>query len=290
MITNSKKPTAILLMHCPDEKGIVVKVTEFIDSNNGNIIDLDEHVDRDDKIFFMRIEWELENFQIPPEKIGDYFNTLIAQKYQMTWNLFFGHHKPRMALFVSKMSHCLYDILSRVQSGEWEVDIPVIVGNHADLEPVAKQFGIEYHHIPIDKDNKAEQEAKELELLKKHQVNYIVLARYMQILSAEFIKHYPNKVINIHHSFLPAFPGAKPYHSAHKRGVKIIGATSHYVTSDLDEGPIIKQDVVHITHKDSVKDLIRKGRDLEKIVLSSAVYLHLQRRTLVYNNRTIVFS
>jgi formyltetrahydrofolate deformylase len=286
----SKLPTAILLMHCADRPGIVQNVTEFIDNNNGNIIGLDEHVSRDEKAFFMRVEWELDNFLIPQNKIGEFFSTQIAAKYNMKWNVYFSNQKARMAIFVSKMSHCLYDLLSRVQSGEWNVEVPLLISNHLDLEPIAKRFNIPFHIFPITKENKAEQEKQELELLKKNNITFVVLARYMQVLSDNFIEQYPNKIINIHHSFLPAFPGAKPYHSAYKRGVKIIGATSHYVTADLDEGPIIAQDVSHITHKDSVKDLVRKGRDLEKIVLSSAVYEHIQRRTLVYNNKTIVFS
>lgn len=284
-----KRPTAIILMHCSDQLGIVQNVTEFIDNNKGNIVDLNEHVDRDENAFFMRVEWEIDDFLIPTEKIGEFFGTQIAAKYNMDWNIYFSNKTPKMAIFVSKMSHCLFDLLSRVQSGEWEVEVPLIISNHPDMAPVAKGFGIPYQVFPITAENKAEQEAKEIELLKKHNITFVVLARYMQVLSDNFIHHFHHKVINIHHSFLPAFPGAKPYHSAHKRGVKIIGATSHYVTADLDEGPIIAQDVTRITHKDSVKDLIRKGRDLEKIVLSSAVYEHIQRRTLVYNNRTIVF-
>ena len=208
----------------------------------------------------------------------------------MNYRLSFSDEKLRMAVFVSKLPHCLYDIVSRCQSGEWAIDIPLIISNHKELEPVAKSFGIDYHYIPITPENKSEQETKQVELLKRNNIDFIVLARYMQILSESFIKNYPSQIINIHHSFLPAFPGAKPYHSAHKRGVKIIGATSHYVTADLDEGPIIEQDVVRVTHVDSIKDLIRKGRDLEKIVLSRAVYAHFQRKTLVYKNRTIVFN
>ena len=282
--------TAILLMYCPDKRGIVVHVTEFIDNNNGNIISLDEHVDREDNIFFMRIEWELEGFLIPKEKIGDFFDTQIAAKYDMNWNIYFSHEKPRMAIFVSKMSHCLYDILARHHSGEWEVDIPVIISNHSDLEPVARKFSIPFEVFTVNKGNKEEQEKKELELLKKHKVSFVVLARYMQIISDKFIQQFPNKIINIHHSFLPAFPGAKPYHSAYRRGVKIIGATSHYVTADLDEGPIIDQDIARITHRDPVEKLVMKGRDIEKLVLSRAILLHIQRRTLVYNNRTIIFN
>lgn len=289
-LQNNHSDTAILSMYCPDQPGIVAKITEFLYQNNGNVIYLDQHVDRQEKVFFMRIEWELEKFAIPREKIADYFATLIASRYNLTWNIFFTKRVPRMAIFVSKMSHCLFDMLARYQSGEWNVEIPLIISNHPELEPLVKQFGIDYHIFPINEKNKVEQEAKEIELLKSKNINFIVLARYMQVLSDNFINEFPNKIINIHHSFLPAFPGAKPYHSAHERGVKIIGATSHYVTADLDAGPIIEQDVVRISHTDSIKDLIRKGQDLEKIVLSRAIYAHIQRKTLVYNNRTVVFS
>lgn len=289
-MAKKNKDTAILLVHCPDRRGLVVHVTEFIDNNNGNIISLDEHVDREHNIFFMRIEWELDGFLIPKEKIGEFFSTQIAAKFQMTWNVYFSSNKPRMAIMVSKMSHCLYDILSRYHSGEWEVEIPLIISNHPDLESVARQFNIPFHVFPINKENKAEQEKKEMELLEKNKISFVVLARYMQIVSEQFIARYPNKIINIHHSFLPAFPGAKPYHSAYERGVKIIGATSHYVTADLDQGPIIDQDVTRISHRDPIENLIMKGRDVEKLVLSRAILMHIQRRTLVYNNRTIVFA
>jgi len=285
-----KKNTAVLLIHCPDKQGILATVTEFLNKNKGNIIYLDQHVDRQDKIFYMRVEWELEAFAIPVDKIGEYFETLIATQLQMTWRLYFSDTVPRMALFVSKMPHCLFDILARYTAGEWDVDIPLIVGNHETLKPVAERFGIEFHYFPITKSNKKTQENTELELLKKYQINFVVLARYMQILSEDFVKHYPNKIINIHHSFLPAFAGAKPYHAAHERGVKIIGATSHYVTSELDGGPIIEQDVTRCSHIDTVQNLVRKGRDLEKIVLSQAVYKHLQRKILVFKNRTVVFN
>jgi formyltetrahydrofolate deformylase len=282
--------SAILLMHCQDQKGIVADVTEFINNNQGNIITLDEHVDRLDKVFYMRIEWELADFRIPQEKIADFFSTLIAAKFNMSWNIYFSDQRPRMALFVSKLSHCLYDILSRVHAGEWDVDIPLIISNHRDLEPVSRQFGIPFHVIEMSPENREEAEKKELELLDKHGITFVVLARYMQVISEDFIKKYPNMIINIHHSFLPAFPGAKPYHSAYQRGVKIIGATSHYVTSDLDAGPIIDQDVVRITHRDSIDRLIMKGKDVEKLVLSRAILMHLQRRILVFNNRTVVFN
>jgi formyltetrahydrofolate deformylase len=285
-----QKKTAILLLHCPDKQGLLALVTEFINTNNGNILYLDQHVDREEKLFYMRVEWELENFVIPRDKIADYFETLLANKFEMKFNLYFSDVRPRMAIFVSKMSHCLFDLLARYTAGEWNVEIPLIISNHPDMQPVAEGFGIDYHYFPITKANKAEQEAKELALLEEYKINFIVLARYMQIISDDFITHYPNKIINIHHSFLPAFVGAKPYHAAYERGVKIIGATSHYVTPELDAGPIIKQDVARISHKDTVNDLVAKGRDLEKIVLSKAVNKHIERKILVYNNRTVVFS
>ena len=287
---NLQAQSATLLIYCEDRSGIIAAVTDFIHAHEGNIIYLDQYVDSEEKIFFMRIEWDLQNFVISRDKIETLFKEGLAKKYKMNYRLSFSDEKLRMAVFVSKLPHCLYDIISRCQSGEWNLDIPLIISNHQKLESVAKSFGIEYHYFPITPVTKSEQEVKQIELLKKYNIDFIVLARYMQILSEDFIKNYSSQIINIHHSFLPAFPGAKPYHSAHKRGVKIIGATSHYVTADLDEGPIIEQDVVRVTHVDSIKDLIRKGRDLEKIVLSRAIYSHFQRRTLVYKNRTIVFN
>ena len=281
--------TAKLLLHCPDQPGILAEVTDFITVNKGNIIYLDQYVDHVENIFFMRIEWELESFLVPQEKIEDYFETLYAQKYGMSFRLYFSDVKPRMAIFVSKMSHCLFDLLARYTAGEWEVEIPLIISNHPDMEIAAKRFGIDYKYFPITKENKAEQEAAELALLKEYDIEFIVLARYMQIVSPEFISRFPNRIINIHHSFLPAFIGAKPYHAAFERGVKLIGATSHYVTSDLDAGPIIEQDITRISHKDPVASLIRKGRDLEKIVLSRAVEKHIERKILVYQNKTVVF-
>ena len=282
--------TAKLLLHCPDKPGILAAVTDFITINKGNIVYLDQYVDREEKEFFMRIEWELENFLIPQEKVEDYFDTLYAQKYDMKYRIYFSDRKPRMAIFVSKMSHCIYDLLARYTAGEWDVEIPLIISNHPDLQHVADRFGIPFHVFPITKENKAEQEAKEMELLKENGVNFIVLARYMQVISEQMIEAYPSKIINIHHSFLPAFVGAKPYHAAFERGVKIIGATSHYVTTELDAGPIIEQDVVRITHKDTVQDLINKGKDLEKIVLSRAVQKHIDRKVLAYKNNTVIFN
>lgn len=277
-------------MHCPDKQGILAAVTDFINVNKGNIVYLDQHVDYVQNTFFMRVEWDLENFIIPREKIEDYFSTLYAQKYDMSYNLYFSHIKPRMAIFVSKMSHCLFDILSRYMDGGLHVEIPLIISNHPDLEWIGQKFGIPFYIFPITKENKMEQEAKEMELLRNENIDFIVLARYMQIISEDMIKSYPNKIINIHHSFLPAFIGAKPYHAAYERGVKIIGATSHYVTTELDAGPIIEQDVVRVTHKDTVQSFIHKGQDLEKIVLSRAVEKHIDRKVLSYKNKTVVFS
>jgi formyltetrahydrofolate deformylase len=282
--------TAKLLLHCPDKPGILAEVTDFITVNKGNIIYLDQYVDHVENIFFMRIEWELESFLVPQEKIEDYFETLYAQKYGMSFRLYFSDVKPRMAIFVSKMSHCLFDLLARYTAGEWNVEIPLIISNHPDLQHVAERFGIPFHLFPITKETKEEQEKKEMELLAKHKVNFIVLARYMQVISEKMIDAYPNRIINIHHSFLPAFVGAKPYHAAFERGVKIIGATSHYVTTELDAGPIIEQDVVRITHKDTVQDLVNKGKDLEKIVLSRAVQKHIERKVLAYKNKTVIFN
>ena len=282
--------TAKLLLHCPDKPGILAEVTDFITVNKGNIIYLDQYVDHVENIFFMRIEWELKDFLVPQEKIEDYFATLYAQKYEMNFRLYFSDTKPRMAIFVSKMSHCLFDLLARYTAGEWNVEIPLIISNHPDLQHVAERFGIPFHLFPITKETKEEQEKKEMELLAKHKITFIVLARYMQVISEQMINAYPNRIINIHHSFLPAFVGAKPYHAAFERGVKIIGATSHYVTTELDAGPIIEQDVVRITHKDTVQDLVNKGKDLEKIVLSRADQKHIERKVLAYKNKTVIFN
>ena len=282
--------TAKLLLHCPDKPGILAEVTDFITVNKGNIIYLDQYVDHVENIFFMRIEWELKDFLVPQEKIEDYFRTLYGQKYEMDFRLYFSDVKPRMAIFVSKLSHCLFDILARYTAGEWNVEIPLIISNHPDLQHVAERFGIPFYLFPITKETKEEQERKEMELLAKHKITFIVLARYMQVISEQMINAYPNKIINIHHSFLPAFVGAKPYHAAFQRGVKIIGATSHYVTTELDAGPIIEQDVVRITHKDAIEDLVNKGKDLEKIVLSRAVQKHIDRKVLAYKNKTVIFS
>lgn len=287
---DQKKQTAILLLHCPDTQGILASVTDFINVNKGNIVYLDQYVDYENNVFFMRVEWELNQFLIPRAKIEDYFDTLYAKKYKMDYSLHFSDVQPRMAIFVSKMSHCLFDILSRYTAGEMNVYIPLIISNHEDLKWVGEKFDIPFYVIPLTKDNRDELEKKEMEILDKEKIDFIVLARYMQIISPNLIKKYPFKIINIHHSFLPAFVGAKPYHAAYERGVKIIGATSHYVTTELDAGPIIEQDVVRVTHKDTVHSFILKGRDLEKIVLSRAIEKHIDRKVLVYKNKTIIFS
>ena len=286
---NSSSRSATLLIHGPLGKRLASSVTDFVYNNNGNILYHDQYVEAQKQLYFSRIEWSLENFSIPPDKIGGQVQEEIGKKFGMQWSLHFSDDIPRMAIFVSKLSHCLYEILSHYQSQEWEVHIPLIISNHPHLEVVAKQFGIDFHHFPITSANKQEQEQRQLELLKQHNIHLIVLARYMQIVSENFVAHYPNRIINIHHSFLPAFVGAKPYHAAFERGVKIIGATSHYVTGDLDAGPIIEQDIVRIGHKDPVENLVRKGLELEKTVLARAIRYHLQHKIIVDDRRTVIF-
>lgn len=281
--------TATLMISCPDQRGINMAVASFVTANNGNILHLDQHVDQEQNVYFMRIEWELDTFCLPRDTIATAFKPL-ADEYNMDWQLHFGTEKVRMAIFVSKYSHCLYDLLARVQSGEWNVEVPLIISNHPDLKHVADNFGIPFHVLPVTKQNKAGQELKQHELLEENGVDVIVLARYMQIISDTLLENYPHRIINIHHSFLPAFVGAKPYHAAYTRGVKLVGATSHYVTAELDAGPIIEQDITRVTHKDTISDLIRKGRDLEKIVLSRAVYHHIRHRVLVYGNKTVILG
>ena len=282
--------TATLLIDCPDQRGIVWAVTEFIARNNGNVIDLEQHVDSEERHFFMRVEWDLSDFSIPNEAIADRFHQAVGQRFRMHSQLAFSDHTPRMALFVSQHGHCLFDILARHHAGEWQVDIPLIISNHNSFATVAENAGIDFYLMPVNPASKPEQERKQLDLLKQYQIDFVVLARYMQVLSPGFIDHYQHRIINIHHSFLPAFPGAKPYHSAHQRGVKIIGATSHYVTPELDAGPIIEQDVVHVRHTDSIDDLKRKGQDNEKVVLSRAIRRQLRHQVLVYKNRCVVFG
>ncbi|MEM9977051.1 MAG: formyltetrahydrofolate deformylase [Cyanobacteria bacterium P01_D01_bin.2] len=281
-------PTATLLISCPDRQGLVAKIANFIYANGGNVVHADQHRDEPSELFLSRIEWQLAGFNLQRELIGPAFDS-IAKPLEATWQLHFSDVVPRMAIWVSKQNHCLLDLLWRHQAGELAAEIPLIISNHETLRPLAEQFDIAFHHIPIDKASKAAQETKQLTLLKEHAVDLVVLAKYMQILSPDFLRAFP-RVINIHHSFLPAFVGANPYHRAYERGVKIIGATGHYVTSDLDAGPIIEQDVVRVSHRDQVGDLIRKGKDLERMVLARAVRLHLQNRVLVYGNRTVVFA
>ena len=289
-MNNATSKSAILLIHCPDQKGIVISITEFIFKNGGNILYLDQHVDTEHRVFFMRIEWDLQDFVIADGKIGEYFETLVANRFSMNWQLHFSNEVPRMALFVSKQPHCFYDMLARYEAGEWQVEIPLIISNHTDMQTAAERQGIDFIYLPLTAESRLQQERKQLELLQHYRIDFIVLARYMQILSNDFIDNYPDRIINIHHSFLPAFPGARPYHSAHERGVKIIGATSHYATAELDTGPIIEQDVVRVSHENSVDDMVRKGRDLEKMVLARAVWHHLHHNVLVYENRTVVFE
>ena len=279
----------IILIHCIDQTGIISAVTKFLYKIGGNVVYLDQHVDRETKVFFMRLECEFENNILKQDFDRD-FDKELGKSYHMKWSAHSQNVKPKMAIFVSKYNHCLYDLLSRHNSGELEVDIPFILSNHKDLEFIAQQFKIPYYHVPISKETKTEAEEEQLRLLEKYEVNFVVLARYMQIVSSRLINRFPNKIINIHHSFLPAFAGAKPYHAAFKRGVKIIGATSHYVTEELDAGPIIEQAVTTVSHSHVIQDFISKGRDLEKIVLSTAVKLHVDRKTMVCNNKTVVFT
>ena len=280
---------AILLLSCPDQRGLVSRISHFIYERGGNILDLDEHVDAADHLFFIRVAWDMQNFSIAPDQVQEAFLPL-AKEFKAQWDIRFDKNKPRIALFVSKYDHFLQEILWRHRIGEFDMDIPLIVSNHPDLEELALQYKIPFHVFAIDKENKEAQEKKELKLLAEKEIDTIVLARYMQILSPLLVDKYPNRIINIHHSFLPAFIGGNPYKQAYQRGVKIIGATSHYVTTDLDEGPIIEQDIIRISHKDSLADLVRKGRDLERLVLARALYYHLADRVLVHGRRTIIFE
>lgn len=281
--------SATLLISCPDRKGLVAAIANFLMTYNANILHADQHQDGSENLFLMRVQWSLDGFTLPMDDFAAAFQP-IAEKFQMHWKVSLSSRKPRMAIFVSKYEHCLVDLLHRWRIGELGCDIPLIVSNHEDCRRIAEFNGIPYHVIPVSRDNKAEAEAEQFRLLDEAGVDFIVLARYMQVLSSDFVRHYPDRVINIHHSFLPAFDGAKPYHRAFARGVKLIGATSHYVTEDLDEGPIIEQEVTRISHRDDVADLVEKGRDLEKVVLSRAVRWHIDNRVLSYSNKTVVFD
>jgi formyltetrahydrofolate deformylase len=283
------KSTAILLLSCPDQKGVVATIADFVYRHNGNILHADEHADEGSNLFLMRVEFDPADFDIDLADFGRHFDP-IANRFDMTWRLAQSARRPRMAILVSKYDHCLADLLYRHRSGELTCEIPLIISNHPDNKPIADFYGIPFETIPVVKDQKQLAEQNILELLKQHNPDFIVLARYMQILSHQFVSAYPQRIINIHHSFLPAFIGAKPYHQAFQRGVKLIGATSHYVTEVLDDGPIIEQDVVRISHRDAVEDLIQKGRDLEKIVLSRAVRWHIENRVLLYGHKTVVFD
>ncbi len=281
--------TATLILSCRDQKGLVARISQFIFQRGGNIVDLDEHVDPEDKMFFIRVEWDLNELNISNDQFEKEFK-ILAEEINAKWEIKYSYNKHRIAIFVSKYDHCLQEILWRYKNNELNAEIILIISNHTVLEDTAKSYGIPFYYFPITKENKTEQELKEIELLEKNKIDTIVLARYMQILSPIFIEKYPNNIINIHHSFLPAFVGANPYKKAYERGVKLIGATSHYVTEELDEGPIIEQDVIRITHKDSLKDLIRKGKVLERLVLARALNLHVNNRILNYGKKTIIFQ
>ena len=283
------KNSATLLITCPDAKGIVAAIADFLYQHNANILHADQHQDAENSLFLMRVEWDLKDFSLDEASFARAFE-VIAKTYKMTWELKLSADKPRMAIMVSQYDHCLADLLHRYKNNELQCDIPLIISNHLNAQKLAEFYDIPFFHIPVEKDKKKEAEAEQFALFDKYQVDFIVLARYMQILSEDFVKRYPQRVINIHHSFLPAFIGAKPYHRAFERGVKLIGATSHYVTEVLDEGPIIEQDIDRISHRDQVEDLIQKGRDLERIVLYKAVRWHIENRILIYGNKTVIFD
>jgi formyltetrahydrofolate deformylase len=283
------KPTAILLLSCPDQRGIVAALSSFVAQYDGNIIALDQYVDVADRVFFARMEWELDGFSLPIDDFPARFDE-IARPRNIDWSLRLSARRLRMGVMVSRQPHCLYDILARHESGEWPVDLALILSNHPDAGSLAQRHSIPFHHLPVTAADKAQTEPRQIDALRDARVDLVVLARYMQILSPAFVDAFPMRIINIHHSFLPAFAGAKPYHAAHDRGVKIVGATAHYVTEKLDEGPIIEQDVIRVSHRQGIDDLVRLGRDLEKIVLSRAIYWHLTHRILPYKNRTVVFA
>ncbi len=279
-----------LLLHCPLRLGLAASLTQFI-YTHGRLLYHDQYVDPEaDNHYYTRLRWDVSSFGMSDAEMAERLRLLIGTEPDTEWSLHYSDDVVRMAVFVSKDPWCLYDILARCQSGEWTVEVPVIVSNHPDLEPVARRFGVPFRAFSVTKENKDQVEREQLELLRSHRVDLVVLARYMQILTGGFVKAYPSRIINIHHAFLPAFPGARPYHSARERGVKIIGATSHYVTETLDAGPIIEQDVQRVTHRHSTKDLIRFGRDLEKVVLSRAIWSHLRRKVIVHKGRTVVFD
>lgn len=283
------KNTATLLITCPDARGIVAAIADFLHQHNANILHADQHQDAENNLFLMRVEWDLAGFSLDQASFNQAF-AVIANKFSMQWQLKLSQHKVRVAIMVSQYDHCLADLLHRHKSGELACEIPLVISNHRDTEKLVQFYGVDFHHIPVGKDNKADAEAAQFRLFDEYKIDLIVLARYMQILSPDFVTRYPQRIINIHHSFLPAFIGARPYHRAFERGVKLIGATSHYVTEVLDEGPIIEQDIERISHRDQVEDLIQKGRDLERVVLSKAVRWHIENRILLYANKTVIFD
>jgi formyltetrahydrofolate deformylase len=282
-------PSAVLLVSCPDRKGLVAAVSDFVFRHNGNILHTDEHTDAALQLFLLRVEFDASEFDIPIAGFAEHFAP-IAERFHMWWRVALTSFRPRMAIFVSKYDHCLVDLLYRQHSGELNCEIPFILSNHPDCQRHADFYRVPYIVLPVTKETKSAVERRQQELIEEHKIDFVVLARYMQVLSNDFVKRYPQRLINIHHSFLPAFVGAKPYHQAFERGVKLIGATSHYVTEVLDDGPIIEQDVVRISHRDSQEDLIQKGRDIEKIVLSRGVRWHIENRVLLYGNKTVVFA
>jgi formyltetrahydrofolate deformylase len=282
--------SVVLLLHCPLRLGLAASLTQFVYIHEGRILYHEQYVDPELGHYYTRLEWDVSSFSVADGEMAGLLRALIGGEPETEWSLHYSDEVSRMAVFVSKDPWCLYDILARSQSGEWRVEVPVIFGNHPDLEPVAKRFGVEWRLLPVTKESKSEVEDEQLALLESHRIDLVALARYMQVLSGRFVQAYPNRIINIHHAFLPAFPGARPYHAARARGVKVIGATSHYVTETLDAGPIIEQDVLRVTHRHAVKDLIRFGRDLEKVVLSRAIGSHLHRKIIVHRGRTVVFD
>lgn len=283
------KNTATLLITCPDAKGIVAAIADFLHQHNANILHADQHQDAENNLFLMRVEWDLASFNLDEASFNQAF-AVIADKFSMQWQLKLSQHKARVAIMVSQYDHCLADLLHRHKSGELACEIPLVISNHRDTEKLVQFYGVDFHYIAVTKDNKAEAEAAQFKLFDEYNIDLIVLARYMQILSPDFVSRYPQRIINIHHSFLPAFIGARPYHRAFERGVKLIGATGHYVTEVLDEGPIIEQGIERISHRDQVEDLIQKGRDLERVVLSKAVRWHIENRILLYANKTVIFD
>jgi formyltetrahydrofolate deformylase len=285
----AKGVTAVLLISCPDQKGIVAAVSDFLYRNGGNILHADQHTDREEGVFLQRVEWEIDGFAVARDEVARAFAP-IGERFGMRWTLHFSDEVPRVAILVSKMQHCMMDLLSRWQLGELRCEIPIVISNHDDARANVEGYGVAFAHEAVSDETRGAQEARIVRLIEEERIDLIVLARYMQVLSDGFVNRHPNRIINIHHSFLPAFAGARPYHQAHERGVKIIGATAHYATPELDQGPIIDQDVARVSHRDSVDDLVRKGRDLEKVVLARAVDLHLRNRIVVYGNKTVVFD